>query len=156
MARKDKPGLLDRARELVRKLTGDAGTQAPKTAAGKAPRRASKMVLPAQSRDPRGLAQPGLSTIWQLSVPDADQACVHARDMAGRRCQAEEAAPLPLPACDQRECRCQYLRIPDQRRGPRRSAEKAEASIEYQKPDQERRQKRGRRRGDAWGGKKRD
>lgn len=52
-----------------------------------------------------------------VSIKHARDACVAAKALSGRRFLATAAPQLPLPDCDAKQCKCQFLHHQDRRSG---------------------------------------
>ena len=57
------------------------------------------------------------TTYHAVSITFEENACMAAREMAGRRFLATAAPRLPLPDCDVLECRCRFAHHDDRRSG---------------------------------------
>lgn len=57
------------------------------------------------------------SVFHAVSIAYAQNACLSARNMEGRRFLSGAAPRLPLPDCDVLECKCRFAHHDDRRRG---------------------------------------
>lgn len=56
-------------------------------------------------------------------IPHSSGHCAAVEEIAGYRILADEAPPLPLPACDYDQCKCRYAQYRDRRMDLRRDAD---------------------------------
>ena len=56
-------------------------------------------------------------------VPHPNTRCSAVAQIVGYRILADEAPPLPLPDCDEPQCRCRYAQYRDRRTDLRRDAD---------------------------------
>ena len=78
-----------------------------------------------------------------VSIRIKSDACAAVKVLEGQRFLSREALMLPLPDCDNPNCRCIYEHFDDRRVGPRRDSE---VGLPSGPPaDGERRSSRGRR-----------
>ena len=78
-----------------------------------------------------------------VSIKFKSDACAAVKALEGKRILSREAPMLPLPDCDNPNCRCVYKHHDDRRAGPRRESD---VGLPSKPPaDGERRQRRGRR-----------
>ena len=62
-------------------------------------------------------------------IPHAGRHCAAVEELTGCRILTDEAPSLPLPNCDQAECKCRYAPYKDRRAGSRRDADVGIAGI---------------------------
>lgn len=112
-------------------------------------------LLPAKVINPRQFAHLKTIRAWELTVENLPQACTWARETDGKRFRTHVAVPLPIAGCG-RTCTCQYLPVTENRRRQRRlhALDQPELNLgDSTSPD--RRDRRGRRQEDRWGGDQR-
>lgn len=56
-----------------------------------------------------------------VEIQGDDAACAAARQLAGKRFLSDVAPALPVPGCDQPQCRCRYVHHEDRRQHDRRN-----------------------------------
>lgn len=110
-----------------------------------------KKSLPAHAPAPSSTANNNASTRYRaVSVHCPTDGCAAAKALGEKRFLAREAPALPLPGCDHAACHCSYAHHADQRAvdDDRRNVHGLQTELYTRTAGQERRNRRGRRKGD--------
>jgi hypothetical protein len=84
-----------------------------------------------------------------VSIQHTDDACAAVKEIADQRFLAKTAPAIPLPNCDAASCHCGYVHYSDRRDEDRRSLYSVQTELYKQSTGQDRRDERGRRKGDS-------
>lgn len=93
-----------------------------------------------------------LRSPWRaVEIISDPNACAAAKNMTHLRFLCDEAPKLPLAGCTRVHCTCKYKHYSDRRVGPRRASESGiPQHVLAKSPDNNRRERRGRRSTDIW------
>lgn len=138
----------------VRRSSGNVGAAANGARPASVKPASNAIEVPLVCADPGRYARVPGAAVWQFNVPDAEQACKAALALAGQHVGAISAAATPLPGCDRRSCTCNYRRLPERRKIPRRSGEERRELVRFEVKKIDRRKNDGRRKEDGWSGAK--
>lgn len=106
---------------------------------------------PAKKSMPASKPAEEINKYRAVSIQCKENSCSAAKTLVGTRFLTNVAPQIPLPECDHSPCQCSYARHDDQRtdNDDRRSVHSLQTELYTRTAEEDRRAKRGRRKGDG-------